>query len=292
MLGLAINLALVQANVAAVVEAHNTLGTNPGACVVEHCALQLAECEADRVCRTWSACTQGCGDDLTCQIRCGDLYKPTDATADKIVAFSECVISEHQCVPQVKQQCPLPHSLPTLQPFDLQSMVSGENNGSWYITRGWNELFDCFDCQHHQFVLNTSSVKPLQGALKYDVKVNLSCTENCSYLPREVFQSFSQVPNETYHLQNHNNTLAEMHYADDWYVLASSENFVAVYYCGCNDAECGYSGFFVYTNTDNFDALPHEDVEALRSAVTAAGIQNFTFDGLCAPSYASCSNYM
>jgi hypothetical protein len=89
-----------------------------------------------------------------------------------------------------------------------------------YITRGWNALFDCFDCQHHVFSLNSSSAednKPLHGDLKYAVKVNLSCTApDCSYIPREVFQSFSQLPNETYHLQNHNNTLAEMHYADDW----------------------------------------------------------------------------
>ena len=43
-------------------------------------------------------------------------------------------------------------------------------------------------------------------------------------MPREVFQSFSQDPQNEGHLMNYNNTLAEMHYSDDWYVLNASWN--------------------------------------------------------------------
>ena len=70
---------------------HNNISLEgPMACVLGHCGKELIACEADQICKTWSNCNQGCGLDvsaLECQIRCGDLYKPTDETSAKIVSF-------------------------------------------------------------------------------------------------------------------------------------------------------------------------------------------------------------
>ena len=253
-----------------------------GGCVALHCALQLAQCEIDTTCRTWSSCNTGCGlssSSLPCQIRCADLYKPTNASSDKINKFSECVISEHHCVPQQKFNCPKPQAS-ALSSLDLKTF-----DGVWYITRGLNPMFDCFDGQIHNFTVGSGDAKPLHGDLKYHVKKDLNCTyPNCDYLPREVHQSFAQDPAAPTHLINHNNTLEELHYADDWYVLAAEQDkYALVYYCGCNDATCGYSGAVLYTRVSSYAKLGADDKAAIAKAVAGAKITNFTLDGMCTP---------
>ena len=251
------------------------------ACVLEHCAVALAECEADTTCRTWSTCNRKCGSDLSCQLRCADLYKPTNASSAKIDLFSECVISEHHCIPQTHQKCPLPRTAGLVRDFDLTSALTGV----WYITRGLNPHFDCFDCQVHNFTYEPAIApagKPLHGDLKYNVKVDLNCTgSDCSYLAREVFQSFGQDPNVAAHLENHNNSLAELHYSDDWYVVYASDSAVLIYYCGCNDATCGYSGSVLYSRTPTLPSGPEQD--KIAAAIESAAIPGFTFHGMCAP---------
>jgi violaxanthin de-epoxidase len=265
--------------------------TNPGVCVLTKCGLGLAECLADSVCRSWQICILGCGDggpdSLPCQIRCADLYKPTDNTSAKINEFSKCVISENQCVPQQKFTCEPPAN--TVSQFSLDQM-----SGEWFVTKGQNPLFDCFDCQVHDFAMRANNAKPLYGSpMKYKVKKDLKCTStessSCEYLDREVFQGFSQDPAKQGHLLNHNNTVEELHYADDWYVLAAkADTYALVYYCGCNDASCGYSGSVLYTRSPTFADLSAGDVADIRKAVAAAGVDNFTFDGLCSPNNVAC----
>ena len=252
------------------------------ACVLEHCALQLAECEADAVCRDWSTCNRKCRTgDTPCQLRCSDVYKPTNSSSAKIDAFSECVISEHHCLAQEKQKCPLPAEPGLVKKFDPSSSLTGV----WYITRGLNPLFDCYDCQVHNFTYDTKALpmnKPLHGDLKYNVKVDLNCTgQACTYLAREVHQSFSQDPNVAAHLENHNNSLAELHYSDDWYVLYSSDTAVLVYYCGCNDATCGYSGAVLYSRAPK---LPTGAVrDSISASIKNAAIPGFQFENMCVP---------
>lgn len=75
------------------------LSGNPGVCVVTKCGIELAACLVDSVCRSWVMCTPRCAaGDLACQVRCGDLYHPTDSTGAKIDAFSKCTIADNHCV--------------------------------------------------------------------------------------------------------------------------------------------------------------------------------------------------
>ena len=100
-----------------------------------------------------------------------------------------------------------------------------------------------------------------------------------------MFQSFSQDTQNPGHLMNYNNTLAEMHYSDDWYVLYASENNVLIYYCGCNDAMCGYGGSVLYSRTPK---LQMKEVPLIRKAIEDAKIQGFMFDELCIPQNTFC----
>lgn len=71
--------------------------------------------------------------------RCGDLY------GDKAVdTFNACAVSDQKCVPQRSDQglFPVPPDCALDKSFDLQGFT-----GRWYITAGYNPLFDTFDCQ-------------------------------------------------------------------------------------------------------------------------------------------------
>jgi violaxanthin de-epoxidase len=133
-----------------------------------------------------------------------------------------------------------------------------------------------------------SSVPRLDGALAYKVKEELNQTggEKCNYIQREVNQSWVN-PEGNGHLINHNNSL--MHYADDWYVIGvgADNSWVLVYYCGCNDAWCGYGGAVLYTQSRT---LPQAAVPQITKAIDAAKVPGLTYDSLCKPvnDFASC----
>lgn len=61
-----------------------------------------------------------------------------------------------------------------------------------------------------------------------------------------------------------------MHYMDDWYVLAARVNvYTLIYYCGCNDACCGYAGAVLYTRSPHFEDLSAQDCVFLGSVLAA-----------------------
>eukprot|EP00667_Euglena_gracilis_P014488 EG_transcript_15029 len=239
-------------------------------CLLTHCSKALIQCQGDPICRTWMACTRACDDAIACQIRCGDLF-----SNDAINKFSECLISDHHCVPQRHTMCPRPAAGAVQPGFPLEAL-----QGHWFITGGWNPLFDCFDCQSHTFTVDRSaSPHRLRGALNFWVKKDLDCRgKNCSYVHRHVDQSWVQDPATPGHLINHGNEY--LHYADDWFVLSASDRHVLVYYCGCNDAWCGYSGAILYTRSA---VLPPAVIRPVSQALVAANIPNLTFDRFCHP---------
>lgn len=264
-----------------------------GACVVEHCAIQLAECEADAVCRAWSSCTKACPPtEEYCQMRCGDVYKPTNSSGKNIDKFSECVITDHHCIPQKRDDCPLPAK--TVASFDLSQMT-----GIWFAVKGLNPMFDCFDCQRHSFHIDDpSEPKPLHADLHYKVKKDLNCTEgSCEYLDRLVHNQYSQDPTNPAHLANHNNTdPALLGYTDDWYILSADMGtsatdpnaYVLIYYCGCNDAWCGFQGSVLYLRTPTYELSPTA-TKAINSAMVEAKILGYTsVDNFCSSSNKYC----
>lgn len=266
---------------------------SPISCVLGKCGKQLIACETDDICKTWSDCNQKCGLDetaLECQIRCGDLYKPTDDTAVKIDDFSVCTISQHHCVPAMKFDYEETNF--TQNEFDYNHFMPG----TWYITKGLNKLFDCFDCQIHHFTVDEKKEKPLIGDLNYQVKMDLNCdsrNEKCEYLHREVHQSFVQDVEKKGIFHNHDNSIEELHYSDDWYVIASKVDvYVLIYYIGNNDAVMGYHGAFLYTRSNDINTLTDEEIHDIKDGIAKTGISDLDFDTMCLPSYKSCPDYV
>jgi rubredoxin len=173
-----------------------------------------------------------------------------------------------------------------------------EFTGVWFAVKGLNPMFDCFDCQRHTFTFDTSTSKPLHADLKYKVKQDLNCTEGtCIYLDREVHNQYGQDPAQPAHLPNHDNTdPALLGYSDDWYIVSydfgESETdpnaYILIYYCGCNDAWCGFQGSVLYTRTSTYQVNSAISAQ-INTAMAGTQIPGYTaVENLCHSSNEYC----
>jgi hypothetical protein len=115
---------------------------------------------------------------VRCCCRCGDLYE------DKAVnVFNACAVSEQKCVPQAvtENAYPVPPDSVLDDTFDLQ-----EFQGRWYITAGYNKLFDTFDCQEHYFM------NPEPGKMFGKIQWRIQRSDG-DFIERETVQRFLQV---------------------------------------------------------------------------------------------------
>ena len=113
---------------------------------------------------------------LSC--RCGDQYE------DKAVTiFNACALSEKQCVPQyvTEDAYPLPKDEVLDETFDISQF-----QGRWYITAGYNKLFDTFDCQEHYFT------NPEPGKIFGKIQWRIQQPSG-DFLERSTVQRFVQV---------------------------------------------------------------------------------------------------
>lgn len=109
--------------------------------------------------------------------RCGDLYED-----EAVTIFNACAVSDQKCVPQaVTDNYPLPADEVLDDSFDISQF-----QGRWYITAGYNKLFDCFDCQEHYFT------SPEPGKLFGNIQWRIPRSDG-DFLERATVQRFLQV---------------------------------------------------------------------------------------------------
>lgn len=151
-------------------------------------------------------------------------------------------------------------------------------SGTWFITSGLNLTFDAFNCQRHEFHMESDR---LVGNLSWRIQ-----TPDGGFINRPAIQRFVQDTSHPGILYNHDNEY--LHYEDDWYILSSRienkpDDYVFVYYRGRNDAWDGYGGAVVYTRSA---VLPKSIVPELQKAAKSVGrdFNNFiTTDNTCGP---------
>ena len=107
-------------------------------CITRHCTGYIAGCLADEMCRATLGCNSQCGGDTSCQFTCSESYQ-----SEAIDKLFQCLYVDYECV--------------TLPPPDEINNATCRNpattattvdiSGVWYIVRGFNPLYDCFDCQ-------------------------------------------------------------------------------------------------------------------------------------------------
>lgn len=242
-------------------------------CLLKECRIELAKCVANPSCAANVACLQTCNnrpDETECQIKCGDLFE--NSVVDQ---FNECAVSRKKCVPQKSDvgEFPVPDPSALVKSFNMKDF-----SGKWFITSGLNPTFDAFDCQLHEFHMESDK---LVGNLTWRIG-----TPDGGFFTRSAVQTFVQDPNLPGALYNHDNEF--LHYQDDWYILSSQienkpDDYIFVYYRGRNDAWDGYGGAVVYTRSST---LQESIVPQLQKAAQSVGRNFDTFirtDNTCGP---------
>lgn len=150
------------------------------------------------------------------QIKCGDLFE--NYVVDQ---FNECAVSRKKCVPQKSDagDFPVPDPAVLVKSFNIADF-----SGKWFITSGLNPTFDTFDCQLHEFHIESNK---LMGNLSWRIRM-----PDSGFFTRSTMQKFVQDPNQPGILYNHDNEY--LHYQDDWY-------FPQV----CNSFSCLRTRFFL-----------------------------------------------
>lgn len=138
---------------------------------------------------------------LFLQIRCGDLFE--NSVVDE---FNECAVSRKKCVPRKSDvgEFPVPDPNTTVANFNIKDF-----SGTWFITSGLNPTFDAFDCQRHEFHVESDR---LVGNLSWRIP-----TPDGGFINRSAIQRFVQDPSHPGILYNHDNEY--LHYQDDWYLF-------------------------------------------------------------------------
>ncbi|KAJ4851295.1 Violaxanthin de-epoxidase, chloroplastic [Turnera subulata] len=242
-------------------------------CLLKECRIELAKCIANPACAANIACLQTCNnrpDETECQIKCGDLFE--NSVVDQ---FNECAVSRKKCVPKKSDvgEFPAPDPAVLVQKFNIADF-----SGKWFITSGLNPTFDTFDCQLHEFHMESGK---LVGNLTWRIR-----TPDYGFFTRSAVQRFVQDPENPGVLYNHDNEF--LHYEDDWYILSAKvenkpDDYIFVYYRGRNDAWDGYGGAVVYTRSAS---LPESIVPELERAARTVGRDFNKFirtDNTCGP---------
>lgn len=243
------------------------------ACLLKECRFELAKCIANPACAANVACLQTCNnrpDETECQIKCGDLFE--NSTVDE---FNDCAVSRKKCVPRKSDvgEFPVPDPAVLVKNFNIRDF-----SGKWFISSGLNPTFDTFDCQLHEFHVESDK---LMANLTWRIK-----TPDSGFFTRSAMQRFVQDPAQPGILYNHDNEY--LHYQDDWYILSSQienkpDDYIFVYYRGRNDAWDGYGGAVVYTRSA---VLPESIIPELERAAKSVGRDFKQFiktDNKCGP---------
>lgn len=135
------------------------------------------------------------------QIRCGDIFEN-----NVVDEFNECAVSRKKCVPQKSDvgEFPVPDPNTTVGNFNMKDF-----SGTWFITSGLNPTFDAFDCQRHEFHIESDR---LVGNLSWRIR-----TPDGGFINRSAIQRFVQDTSHPGILYNHDNEY--LHYQDDWYLF-------------------------------------------------------------------------
>jgi len=132
-------------------------------CAQRHCSAYETACLADEICRENFGCAGGCatGDDH-CTFICSESYQ-----SPNVDNLMNCLFIEYECL-QLPDPSPL-NNITCKDPMDL--VVSGIKTefaqGDWYMTYGYSDLYDCFDCQILSYGFPHD--KPIEYGALYDL---------------------------------------------------------------------------------------------------------------------------
>ena len=239
-------------------------------CAVEHCLLQTEGCLANEDCRSSIGCTVKCIEEWESD-KSSEKIKVQNCTSicqysysgEAYQNFMEC-IGDNKCIslPPIPSQCRGPNNVTLLKKLPTSAL-----NGSWWATKGYNPVYDCYPCQHMLFKQISSTSWSLNPSYQvYLADGSMKLASNSYAIPDT---AAGQMISFTYHEVglNHDET---------WWLIdeADDKSYILVYYCG-NALEWYYDGALVLSREKTLSSSAYEKIA--ESYKKATGLDTGTF---------------
>lgn len=247
------------------------------------CGDAAQKCLETGDCLKGMTCTAKCLGDNACITGC--FAKFGNAPMNELL---ECSIERHSCIkiailppgPDLLADAPAPPSTPVAD-FAPKTL-----EGSWYKVMGWNNRYDCFDCQRNSFTADSGDA----NAMKVDVEFSMPRPPRTaggapSQYPLRLSEKLvfdQRAPPSTLldRPQRQASTRGKMFgltFWENWSVLGESAadepEFKFVHYSG-RTSQNTYEGAFVYAREPE---LPEGAKKHVYSIARAAGMEPKTF---------------
>ncbi|KAL3842069.1 hypothetical protein ACJMK2_020134 [Sinanodonta woodiana] len=241
-------------------------------CMVEHCSSEMFKCVEDADCRHTMTCMQSCVmNNHTCMYGCLNTYE--DATFD---SFMNCIVDGHHCM---KLEPPDPGFRCNPPAYYMKNFTLDQLVGSWYIVRGINPDYDCFDCQISTYTPDPASSNYTLTE-KYDVTML-----NRSIRHRVAVQQVQQRDPQNGGLLDYTDTLMGLTMYEKWQVIDYdiTGQYAVLYYCGHMSDDWFYEGTLIYSRAP---ALRNVDIPTITNVLkTKVGLD---FSKMCVPKSKMC----
>lgn len=248
--------------------------SNPNVlCMMEHCRSQATACLRDSSCRDNMICMTKCGlTNHSCMYRCMNTYD--DAVFDNMM---KCMVGDHHCMelepPDPSFRCSPPAQV-------LKNFTLSQLKGTWYIVRGLNPDYDCFDCA-------ISTYSPVPNSHNYTLSAKYDVVMlNGSIRHRVAVQQTQQRNSSIGGLLENTDTLMGLTMYEKWQVLDYSPtgSYMVSYYCGHMSSNWWYEGSLVYSRTPTLGTADLARVSKIISDYMGRSIDKF-----CSPKTTSCT---
>jgi hypothetical protein len=230
-------------------------------CLLFHCGAQTIACSTTSPCKDCLSCVQKCpAGNQTCTIVCTETYGDS-----KFDALSSCMVQNKCIKPSPGQPCPAPVSS-SLKPAVTLSHLEG----TWYVLKGLNPAYDCYDQQTMSFSFDGSN-----WGYVYNMSSPKFRSIDCNISAIAGHAGEFTVSYEEHGIQG----------TDHWYVVSDftsgGTEFAIVYYCGANPMWSQYQGAVVISKSHFSGDLPAEVEQALNKDLQTA-VPDLTLSKFCA----------
>jgi len=155
--------------------------------------------------------------DSACTITCSLSYP-----SSSVDSLFQCLYVDHECVtlppPDAVNNATCRKPSGTVANVDESKL-----DGLWYVVKGFNPLYDCYDCQ-----MMTYEIK--DGKINQNALFSFTAVNKTQIWPTVITEGEANKP-QPGHMQmiGKDNGMTE---TNDWYVMHLDDDTFIVYYCG------------------------------------------------------------
>lgn len=164
----------------------------------------------------------------------------------------ECLFVDHDCL-SLPPPDPL-NNATCREPTETVAKLEDEMlNGLWYVVRGFNPLYDCFQCQKLTFEIK-------DGQVDYYALFNMAAVNGTQIWPLAHMTGDDYSKPGTVSLVGSENGLPDQ---QDWYVMLLTEDTMVAYYCGDILDQWHFEGLLVMSRTQTLNPEREADVSLI-----------------------------